>query len=63
MQQPFHRIEQLLLAAFDAGYRASEAGKPIADNPHRPSDPHYDAWNCGWIEYEGPEYTVAGSRA
>jgi hypothetical protein len=46
-------------AAFDQGVAANRSDKPIAANPHRPSESlRYDAWNAGWYDEEGPKYVV-----
>ena len=49
--------EAAILAAFAEGKQASERGHEAADNPHQ-DEALRDAWLAGWIEQEGPTFTV-----
>lgn len=33
------------------GWKASEAGKELADNPHENNTPEYESWNEGFYSY------------
>jgi hypothetical protein len=51
--------KQAICREFGNGAAANRNGEPRASNPHRPSDPLYDAWASGWDEEEGPAFKVA----
>lgn len=51
--------KQAVCREFGNGQAANREGQPRANNPHRPSDELYAAWDAGWGEEEGPAFQVA----
>lgn len=54
--------DQALCAAFENGAAASRRGELHAVNPYRPSEDRWFPWRLGWLEEEGPVYSIPQSR-
>jgi hypothetical protein len=55
--------EQEIMAVFSAGRCANERDEPQDDNPYTAGSMEHAAWEAGWLEEEGPTYTVTARAA
>lgn len=57
-----HPDDQRLCCIFGEGRTANDRGEMLDDNPYR-SPLEHEAWAAGWVEAEGPDYTVTARGA